>query len=108
MERHTSQHVFDPYSLTHVLHGILFFWLTNLLFRRLSLSSQFSLAILAEAAWEILENSNAVIEHYRQTRLRSIISAIRFLIQSATFSPAPPDFSSPANSAGSARSRCFC
>ena len=63
---HTSQHVFDPYSLTHVLHGVLFFWLTNLLFRRLSFAAQFSVAIFAEAAWEVLENSNTVIEHYRQ------------------------------------------
>ncbi len=63
---HTSQHVFDPYAFTHVLHGVLFFWLVNLLFRCRSFPAQFSLAILAEAAWEVLENSNAVIEHYRQ------------------------------------------
>jgi hypothetical protein len=63
---HTSQHLFDPYTFTHVLHGVLFFWLINLLFRRLPFFGQFSLAIFAEAAWEVLENSNAVIEHYRQ------------------------------------------
>lgn len=63
---HTSQHVFDPYTFTHILHGFLFFWLSNLLFRRLSFSVQFSLAIFAEAAWEVLENSNTVIEHYRK------------------------------------------
>ena len=63
---HTSQHVFDPYTFTHVLHGILFFWLTNLLFRRLSFPAKFSLAFFAEAAWEVLENSNAVIERYRE------------------------------------------
>lgn len=64
--RHTSQHIFDPYTLTHVLHGVLFFWLINLLFRRASSAAQFSLAILAETAWEVLENSNAVINHYRR------------------------------------------
>ena len=63
---HTSQHLFDPYTLTHVLHGVLFFWLINLLFRRLPFFGQFSLAIFTEATWEVLENSNAVIEHYRQ------------------------------------------
>lgn len=63
---HTSQHVFDPYTLTHVLHGVLFFWLINLPFRRLPFHAQFSLAIFAEAAWEVTENSNAVIERYRQ------------------------------------------
>jgi hypothetical protein len=63
---HTSQHVFDPYTLTHVMHGVLFFWLINLLFRRASFFAQFSLAIFVETVWEILENSNPVIEHYRQ------------------------------------------
>src|SRR5213592_2592114 len=24
--RHTSQHFFDPYSFTHILHGVIFFW----------------------------------------------------------------------------------
>jgi hypothetical protein len=48
------------------LHGVLFFWLVNLLFQRFSFSAQFSIAIFAEAAWEVLENSNAIIEHYRQ------------------------------------------
>jgi hypothetical protein len=63
---HTSQHFFDPYTFTHVLHGVLFFWLVNLLFSRLNVYAQFSVAIFAETAWEVLENSNAVIEHYRQ------------------------------------------
>jgi len=63
---HTSQHLFDPYSFTHVLHGVLFFWLAGLLFYKLSLNWQFLIAIAAEAGWEVLENSAYIIERYRQ------------------------------------------
>ena len=62
---HTSQHLFDPYSLTHVLHGVLFCGIAWLIFSKLHQNWRFCVAILAEAAWEILENSNAVIAHYR-------------------------------------------
>jgi hypothetical protein len=63
---HTSQHLFDPYTFTHVLHGVLFFWLTGSLFSKLSATWRFSIAVFAEAAWEILENSNFIIEIYRK------------------------------------------
>ncbi len=62
---HTSQHLFDPYSFTHILHGVLFFWLTGLIFSRLSGAWRFFIAIFAEASWEILENSPYIIEKYR-------------------------------------------
>jgi len=60
-----SQHLFDPYSFTHVVHGILFFWLISLLFRRMNKGRQLLLALLLEAAWEVFENSTFVIERYR-------------------------------------------
>lgn len=63
---HTSQHVFDPYSFTHVLHGILFFWLIFALCGKWSFAARFALALFVEAVWEVLENSNAVIEQYRE------------------------------------------
>lgn len=63
---HTSQHFLDPYTFTHVLHGVLFFWLTNLLFKKYTFSRQFFIAVAVECAWEILENSNFVIEKYRE------------------------------------------
>jgi hypothetical protein len=62
---HTSQHLFDPYSFTHVLHGVVFFWLTTLLFRNLSVNWRFVVATLIEAGWEIFENTTYVIEKYR-------------------------------------------
>lgn len=60
-----SQHLFDPYSLTHVLHGLLFFFLIALVFRRLSRGWQLLLAVALEAAWEVFENSSFVIDRYR-------------------------------------------
>jgi len=63
---HNSQHLFDPYSFTHVLHGIGFCGLLYLIFRRkISLAWLLFIAVFAESAWEVLENSNAVIERYR-------------------------------------------
>lgn len=67
--KHNSQHLLDPYSFTHVLHGVLYFWIANLIFRRWSFAQKFSAAIFVECAWEILENSNAVIERYRTATL---------------------------------------
>ena len=66
---HNSQHLFDPYSLTHFLHGILFFWLISLVFGKMPIVWQFTLAIFLECAWELVENSVAVIEHYRTATL---------------------------------------
>ncbi len=60
-----SQHIFDPYSFTHVLHGFLFFWLIAWLLPRLKPLSQLSLAVAVEALWEVFENTNFVIERYR-------------------------------------------
>lgn len=60
-----SQQLFDPYSVTHVLHGFLFFYLTILVFKRLPQGWLLLPAIALEAAWEVFENSSFVIERYR-------------------------------------------
>ena len=60
-----SQHLFDPYSFTHLLHGFLFFWLATLLFKRFTPGWQLWIALLLESAWEVFENSRFVIERYR-------------------------------------------
>lgn len=62
---HTSQHFLDPYAFTHVLHGVAFFWLINLIFRKQTFGWQLFIAIFIESAWEILENSSFIIEKYR-------------------------------------------
>ena len=61
----TSQQLFDPYSLTHLLHGFLFFWLIAVLFRRMPRLWQLWLALLLESAWEVFENTSFVINKYR-------------------------------------------
>jgi hypothetical protein len=60
-----SQHFLDPYSFTHVLHGVLFFWLIYWLAPQWRATTQLLLATAAEAAWEVFENTNFIIERYR-------------------------------------------
>ena len=59
-----SQQLFDPYSFTHILHGILLFWVVALLWRKRPLT-QLTLALALEAAWEVFENTSFVINRYR-------------------------------------------
>ena len=65
LSRHNSQHLFDPYTFTHILHGVLFYWISTLIFPKTSAVWRLSAAIAAESAWEVLENTNTVIERYR-------------------------------------------
>ena len=63
---HNSQHLFDPYSFTHLLHGFAFCWLVMLLLPRLSSWWQLALGTMVEGLWEVLENSAFVIQRYRE------------------------------------------
>lgn len=69
MSRHNSQHVIDPYSFTHILHGILEFWLIGLVFSRVPLAWRFVIAIFIESTWEVAENTSYIINRYRETTL---------------------------------------
>jgi hypothetical protein len=60
-----SQHFLDPYSFTHILHGFLLFWLISWLAPRVNWKWQLSLAIAAEALWEVFENTEFIINRYR-------------------------------------------
>jgi hypothetical protein len=62
----TSQHLFDPYTLSHVLHGVIFYWLLLPFAKKLSLNWRMIAALVLEIGWELLENSAWVIERYRQ------------------------------------------
>jgi hypothetical protein len=67
---HNSQHLFDPYVFTHVLHGFLFLWgldliVHKLLGKKLSFAWLLCLAVFVEAVWEVIENSRYIIEIYR-------------------------------------------
>jgi hypothetical protein len=61
-----SQHLLDPYSFTHVLHGFIFCGLLALIVPRLSPVWQLCLAVSIEAVWEVVENSEFVIRRYRE------------------------------------------
>ena len=63
---HTSQHLVDPYSLTRVLHGLLFYALLRLIIGRVRWDARLVLAITLECLWEVVENSAEVIERYRR------------------------------------------
>ncbi|MGH9880360.1 MAG: DUF2585 family protein [Pyrinomonadaceae bacterium] len=63
----TSQQFLDPYSFTHILHGMAFYGLLALTVRRLPLRWRFWLAIVIESLWEVIENTNLVIQRYRET-----------------------------------------
>lgn len=62
---HNSQHLLDPYSLSHALHGILFFGFFWLFRKRMSLQWRFVAATAVEVAWELMENSPIIINRYR-------------------------------------------
>ncbi len=61
----TSQWMVDPYTFSHVLHGIFFYWLLLPFRRRLPVETRFAIASLIEAGWEILENTPLIIDRYR-------------------------------------------
>ena len=66
---HNSQHLVDPYSFTHMEHGLLLYALLRPFAGRLGPGSRLILAVALEAIWEVAENSPAVIERYRQATI---------------------------------------
>ena len=63
----TSQMLADWYSLSHIVHGLLFYALLWLVARRWPVERRFLAALLIEASWEVVENTPMVIDRYRQT-----------------------------------------
>jgi hypothetical protein len=63
---HNSQHLFDPYSFTHVEHGLIFYAMLRPLARWFGPTPRLVLAMAIETLWEIAENSQPVINHYRK------------------------------------------
>ena len=69
LSQNNSQRLFDPYTFTHILHGVGFYLILRFLIPRLSLGARGLMAVSAEAIWEIVENSSVIIERYRAATL---------------------------------------
>jgi hypothetical protein len=63
----TSQMLADWYSLSHIVHGLLFYAALWLVARRWPVERRFLIAMLVEAGWEVIENTPMVIDRYRAT-----------------------------------------
>ncbi|ATN36498.1 hypothetical protein ACO34A_22175 [Rhizobium sp. ACO-34A] len=64
-----SQHIADWYTPSHIIHGFLFYLLGWAVLRRSSFGARLTLAVIIEAAWEILENSPIIIDRYRSATM---------------------------------------
>jgi Protein of unknown function (DUF2585) len=60
-----SQHIADWYTLSHIIHGFLFYVAGLIVLKRRPPGERLILAVFIEAAWEVFENSPMVIDRYR-------------------------------------------
>jgi len=64
-----SQRIADPYSFSHIAHGLIFFFVLWSIAGRLFLPVRYLIALVVEASWELLENSPLIINRYREATI---------------------------------------
>ena len=64
-----SQHISDWYTFSHIIHGFAFYGLLWLIGRRWSIGTRLVLAMIVESGWEILENTDFIINRYREATI---------------------------------------
>ena len=68
-----SQHLSDWYSFTHIVHGFLLFFLLWLISKKIPQIRKFSvgfvIAVVMESIWEVIENTDFIINRYREATI---------------------------------------
>jgi hypothetical protein len=64
-----SQHLSDWYTFSHIIHGFAFYGLFRLAGRKWSIGARLVAATLLECGWEILENTDLIINRYREATI---------------------------------------
>ncbi len=64
-----SQHISDWYTFSHIIHGFAFYGLLWIVAGRWSIGVRLLLAVLIESGWEIFENTDFVINRYREVTI---------------------------------------
>jgi Protein of unknown function (DUF2585) len=64
-----SQHISDWYTFSHVIHGFAFYGLLWLIGRRWPTGLRFVVAMLMESSWEVFENTDFIINRYREATI---------------------------------------
>lgn len=67
--QHNSQHLLDPYTFTHVLQGMLLYAVLRLVAGARWPNVRLVLAVAFEVGWELVENTDRVINAYRESTI---------------------------------------